>query len=369
MRQPRINTSQVQYLLSHKVLFEPFTPYKDYDKSIIIRIGDNLYLSKEVVEGKEEFDENDWIKLYNSTDIEHLIEEERDRAIAVENSLREDLETEILDRIDAIDNLTEALEAEIARAEQAESGLSDLVDAETDRAEAAEQAIADDLSTHINDRLNPHNVTKAQVGLGNCDNTSDLNKPISIATQAALDTKVNKSGDTMTGDLIMDMSDIHISVADDIDKSNRILFGKSNYITADDKNIVGIYHYDKTLGKIGYTLDATSSFYAENVTNTIDLGDSKHIWKTLYVTSLNDGTYSITVDQIYHKVDQTTSANRIYGTDANGNQTTYDYDSFGKVDDVRVGGVSVVTNKIANLGTIASHSEDDYTQVLFVDWS
>lgn len=351
MRQPRINTSQVQYLLSHKVLFEPFTPYKDYDKSIIIRIGDNLYLSKEAVEGKEEFDENDWIKLYNSTDIERLIEEERDRAIAVENSLREDLETEILDRIDAIDNLTEALEEEISRAEQAEYDLND------------------NLQIHINDHSNPHNVTKAQVGLGNCDNTSDLNKPISTATQAALDTKVNKSGDTMTGDLVMDMSDIHISVNEDIDKSNRILFGKSNYITSDDKNIVGIYHYDKILGKIGYTLDTSSSFYAENITNTIDLGDSKHIWKTLYVTSLNDGTYSITVNQIYHKVDQTTSANRIYGTDANGNQTTYDYDSFGKVDDVRVGGVSVVTNKIANLGTIASHSEDDYTQVLFVDWS
>lgn len=38
---------------------------------------------------------------------------------------------------------------------------------------------------------NPHNVTKAQVGLGNVDNTSDLNKPISTATQAALDLKAD----------------------------------------------------------------------------------------------------------------------------------------------------------------------------------
>ena len=38
---------------------------------------------------------------------------------------------------------------------------------------------------------NPHNVTKAQVGLGNVDNTSDLNKPISTATQTALDTKTS----------------------------------------------------------------------------------------------------------------------------------------------------------------------------------
>lgn len=46
-----------------------------------------------------------------------------------------------------------------------------------------------DLTTHTGRTDNPHTVTKAQVGLANADNTSDANKPISIATQAALDTK------------------------------------------------------------------------------------------------------------------------------------------------------------------------------------
>ena len=46
-----------------------------------------------------------------------------------------------------------------------------------------------DLTAHTTNTSNPHNVTKAQVGLGNVDNTSDLNKPISTATQAALDGK------------------------------------------------------------------------------------------------------------------------------------------------------------------------------------
>ena len=36
-------------------------------------------------------------------------------------------------------------------------------------------------------------VSKADVGLGNVDNTSDLNKPISTATQTALDSKVDDS--------------------------------------------------------------------------------------------------------------------------------------------------------------------------------
>ena len=37
------------------------------------------------------------------------------------------------------------------------------------------------------------NITKANIGLGNVDDTSDLNKPISTATQAALDSKANTS--------------------------------------------------------------------------------------------------------------------------------------------------------------------------------
>ena len=46
---------------------------------------------------------------------------------------------------------------------------------------------------HISNTSNPHNVTKTQIGLGNVDNTSDANKPVSTATQTALDAKANKS--------------------------------------------------------------------------------------------------------------------------------------------------------------------------------
>ena len=39
---------------------------------------------------------------------------------------------------------------------------------------------------------NPHNTTKSDIGLGNVDNTSDVNKPISLATQNALNLKADK---------------------------------------------------------------------------------------------------------------------------------------------------------------------------------
>jgi hypothetical protein len=40
--------------------------------------------------------------------------------------------------------------------------------------------------THPGTGTNPHGTTKSDIGLGNCDNTSDVNKPISNATQQAI---------------------------------------------------------------------------------------------------------------------------------------------------------------------------------------
>ena len=42
---------------------------------------------------------------------------------------------------------------------------------------------------HVASTSNPHGVTKSQVGLGNVNNTADIDKPISLYVQAALDLK------------------------------------------------------------------------------------------------------------------------------------------------------------------------------------
>ncbi|WP_331711026.1 hypothetical protein, partial [Sulfitobacter sp. HI0054] len=59
---------------------------------------------------------------------------------------------------------------------------------------SALQAIIDDLDAqeeaftlHVNNSANPHGVTKVQIGLGNADNTSDADKPVSNAQQQAID--------------------------------------------------------------------------------------------------------------------------------------------------------------------------------------
>ena len=79
-----------------------------------------------------------------------------------------------------------ATQAVVAAVSQQLAGLDQItVDALLLKANEA------DLTAHTGNTSNPHSVTKIQVGLGNVDNTSDANKPISTAVQAALDLKAD----------------------------------------------------------------------------------------------------------------------------------------------------------------------------------
>lgn len=78
---------------------------------------------------------------------------------------------------------------------------------------------------HVQDDDNPHKVTKSQVGLGDVDNTADLAKPISTATQTALNTKAN-AVDVYTKaetDALIDDIDVPTSLADLTDDSTHRL--------------------------------------------------------------------------------------------------------------------------------------------------
>ena len=67
--------------------------------------------------------------------------------------------------------------------------LTDTLDEYALKSDISSKAEASDLISHISNTLNPHKVTKEQIGLGNVNNTSDINKPISIAMQTALNEK------------------------------------------------------------------------------------------------------------------------------------------------------------------------------------
>lgn len=60
---------------------------------------------------------------------------------------------------------------------------------------------ADDIAAHKIDYSNPHRVTKVQVGLGNVDNTSDLDKPVSNAAKTefgSIKTRMNDLENTVS---------------------------------------------------------------------------------------------------------------------------------------------------------------------------
>lgn len=82
--------------------------------------------------------------------------------------------------------------------------LLDLIDGKADTST---------LTAHTNDTDNPHEVTASDVGLGNVDNTSDADKPISSLTQDALDDKADTDHTHEWGDIEGVPDVIPVSVA------------------------------------------------------------------------------------------------------------------------------------------------------------
>ena len=91
-------------------------------------------------------------------------------------------------------------------------------------------------------------LTKSSVGLGSVDNTSDADKPVSIATQTALDAKASLAGATFTGNVEVDGN---LVVDGDLTVNGTAFNASSTSIVIED-NMVQLAHL--------------------NAANTVDLG-------------------------------------------------------------------------------------------------
>ena len=108
----------------------------------------------------------------------------------------------------------DAIINEISRAQGKEQSIQNSIDEEIVRAKRVETNIQDSHNRHITDYNNPHNVTKFQVGLGNVDNTSDVNKPISDAQQREFN-RINQSLSNNTDNVnsaLLDVANIKSTV-------------------------------------------------------------------------------------------------------------------------------------------------------------
>jgi hypothetical protein len=146
-------------------------------------------------------------------------------------------------------------------------------------------------------------VTKAHVGLGNVDNTSDVDKPVSTATQTALDLKANLQAPTFTGTVVLpsttsvgDVSATELGYVNGVTSAIQTqLDAKASLAGAIftgnvevDGNLV--VDGDFTVNGTNFNASATSIVIEDNMLqlahnqagNTVDLG---------LVVAYNDGTY------------------------------------------------------------------------------
>ena len=103
----------------------------------------------------------------------------------------------------------------------------------------------------VNGQTGVVTITKADLGLGNVDNTSDANKPISTATQTALDLKANSIATPLVLTLASNFSTTSTTRADVTGMSFAVTAGKKYKIT-----LIGDHQTDTatTGGSIGFVL-------------------------------------------------------------------------------------------------------------------
>lgn len=125
-------------------------------------------------------------------------------------------------------------------------------------------AVQTNLETHINNKSNPHKVTKDQVGLSEVDNTSDANKPISTATQNALNSKFNASDGNALKQTIESMPNLVVTEGRLSHKNDRISLSLIQQDLKDQDNT------DSILLKFNPATDSTAGIILPSDKTKID---------------------------------------------------------------------------------------------------
>ena len=173
---------------------------------------------------------------------------------------------------------------------------------------------------HVIDQNNPHQVTAAQVGLGNVDNTADLDKPISTATQTALDGKADNVVDgtanhiVVLGDNGKTLVDSHAAITSSYDGTDEINPVTGSAVAAAIRELDAgpfgregtyIVSVSETAGVVTATEGTLDAEPAENSTNPVKSG----------------GVYQHVHQHLSTKADKDTDAveNNVAVFDGNGN--------------------------------------------------
>lgn len=119
-----------------------------------------------------------------------LINKEVSDRTAADTTLREELESAIELVAEDLRNTDTTLQNNITKEVNDRKGeitrVEKLISNEAATRAQADIDVNEKVDLHIGNKSNPHGVTKAQVGLGNVNNTSDADKPVSTAQATAI---------------------------------------------------------------------------------------------------------------------------------------------------------------------------------------
>ena len=229
---------------------------------------------------------------------------------------------------------------------KAQVGLSEVDNTSDKDKPLSDAAIAEfektnsNLLDHIDDKNNPHDVTKTQVGLSNVDNTSDLDKPLSTATIDEFN-KTNKN--------ISDHINNTLNPHDDSTFNNSSLVGNTS-IEQGTLNTV-IESNNNSLVNLKYLKDAIDDIDITN--NDSNLADG---YQKQYDSSLETDNKTVVgaINEINHTVNtvcgklvagwNTVSLNMLYPINWTFLNKPYCYTDDGLDVDYRIKDLSLVEN-------------------------
>jgi len=193
----------------------------------------------------------------------------------------------------------------------------------------------------------PTGITKSDVGLANVDNTTDALKPVSTATQTALDLKANLAGPALTGTTTA----VNLTVSGDLTVNGTTTNINSTNLVVEDKNIVlgdAASPTDTTADGGGITLKGAT----DKTFNWVDATDawtsSEHInlasGKAIYL----NGTLETATAQTLTNKTVALGSNTISGTLAQFNTAVTDADL------ASLAGTETLTNKTLTSPTMTA---------------
>lgn len=189
------------------------------------------------------------------------------------------------------------------------------------------------IDSHVANLVNPHQVTKAQVGLGNVDNTSDVDKPLSTAAQTAITNLTNTKADvTYIDGLLASKANItyvdsglatKLNTTANAVSASKLETARSISVTGDATWTTSFDGSANVTAALTLTNSGvTANTYGSSTTIPVITIDAKG--RTTSAATTTIPTASTTVSGLVQLNDTTTSTSTSLAATANSVKTTYD---------------------------------------------